>query len=326
MSDANSINDPKATTWNSEEFLNQYEPLKANLVRRDRTSYDKIRVLRAKEYRNTVDIVSQGYYMTEAGSKVKIEGSEEMTNNTRFYSSPFVVSDITPVGYTDVKVVNKDCLEEAVQLIDDGYNPAVLNMASGSNPGGGVVNGAGAQEETLFRRTNLFRSLYQYASYADLYGIEKSENQYPLDRNFGGIYTPNATLFREDESKGYKLMDNPCKISFISVSGVNRPELDEEGLIASHVVETVKNKMRTILRIGLYNGHDSLVLGALGCGAYCNPPRHIAHLFHEVMNEREFAHKYLLIAFAILEDHNSHRNHNREGNYKPFVEEFKDKR
>lgn len=84
----------------------------------------------------------------------------------------------------------------------------------------------------------------------------------------------------------------------------------------------IKNKIRTILRIGLQNGHDSLVLGALGCGAFCNPPQHIALLFHETLNEHEFANKYKHISFAILEDPNSFQEHNKEGNVWYFEHQF----
>lgn len=285
-------------------------------------TYAEIRLLRSKVYIDTISTVNLGFYVTESGKEVAIDGTDEMARNTIFYSRKFYVNYIQPIGNTEIRVKNIDCLKEGEILVSEGYNPAVLNMASRRNPGGGVLNGAGAQEETLFRRTNLFRSLYQFASYASIYGINQSENQYPLDRNFGGIYTPNATLFREGESHNYKLMDNPCKLSFISVAGINRPDLDKNGMIADYLIETVKNKMRTILRIGLANHHDSLVLGALGCGAFCNPPSHVARLFHEVIDEPEFAGKYRLIVFAILEDGNSHRSHNREGNYKPFAEEF----
>jgi hypothetical protein len=196
-------------------------------------------------------------------------------------------------------------------------------MASRSNPGGGVTTGAGAQEETLFRRTNLFRSLYQFAPYAEQYGIRRSSNQYPLDRNFGGVYTPDAIYFRESEQKGYALLNEPVNLSFITVAGMNRPDLTADGMIANHHVEPIKNKIRTIFRIGLVHGHDSLVLGALGCGAFRNPPRHVARLFHEVMDEPEFRNRYRRIVFAILDDHNAHQKHNPEGNFKPFAEEFK---
>jgi uncharacterized protein (TIGR02452 family) len=186
-----------------------------------------------------------------------------------------------------------------------------------------VTTGAGAQEETLFRRTNLFRSLYQFAPYAGQYGIKPSHHQYPLDRNFGGVYTPDAIYFRESEQKGYALLEEPVSLSFITVAGMNRPDLTDDGYIADHHVELIKNKIRTIFRMGLVHGHDSLVLGALGCGAFRNPPRHVARLFHEVMEEPEFKNKYRRIVFAILDDHNAHQKHNPEGNFKPFVEEFR---
>ena len=103
---------------------------------------------------------------------------------------------------------------------------------------------------------------------------------------------------------------------------MNRPKLTKDMMIDESLIEGAKNKMRTILRIGLQHGHDSLVLGALGCGAYRNPPKHIAKLFHEVLVEQEFENKYRYIVFAILEDHNSRKHHNPEGNYTPFKLEF----
>lgn len=36
---------------------------------------------------------------------------------------------------TEIKVVNSDCLEEAIRLRNKGLNPAVLNMASPKRPG-----------------------------------------------------------------------------------------------------------------------------------------------------------------------------------------------
>ena len=94
-------------------------------------------------------------------------------------------------------------------------------------------------------------------------------------------------------------------MSFVAVAAINHPDLDRDGNICEEDAALTKNKMRTMLRIGLLNGHDSIVLGAFGCGAFHNPPKHIARLFHEVIDEKEFKDKYKLIAFAILEDHNS---------------------
>lgn len=313
-----------AWTWDSRrDFLDEYEVLMPRASKGDSISYYKIKELRAREFRNTVELVNNGFYYTEDSERIVLKGYDEMTIGTRFYSSEFSVMDICPDQYsTVVEVVNADCLEEGLRLLDRGYNPAILNMASRQNPGGGVTKGAGAQEETIFRRTNIFRSLYQFVPYSGQYGVKQSRFQYPMDRNFGGIYTPSVTIFREDEAHGYKLMSMPRDLAFISVAGMNRPKLDDAGMIDCSLIEPVKNKIRTIFRLGLKHGHDSLVLGALGCGAFCNPPEHIARLFHEVMKEPEFANKFKLIVFAILEDHNSHRRHNSEGNYLPFKREF----
>lgn len=318
------IHNQLAMTWNSSrDFLESYYPLMEKIKKGDTVSYYKVKELRAKEYRNTIELVNNGYYFTEEGEKVLFENTDKMVSGTRFYTEEFDVNHIpTIVGNTIIEVINSDCIKEGIKLSDAGYNPAILNMANRQNPGGGVTKGAGAQEETIFRRTNIFRSLYQFASYAGQYGIHKSVYQYPMDRNFGGIYTPSVTIFRTDEKNGYKLMKCPREIAFISVAGMNRPKLKPDGMIEDFLVEPIKNKIRTILRIGLEHGHDSLVLGALGCGAFCNPPRHIAGLFNEVLSENEFTNKYKHIVFAILEDHNSHQRHNTEGNYPPFKQEF----
>ena len=310
--------------WDSEkDFLEKYRALMERVKGGDSTAYYQVKELRAKEFRNTVEIVNQGYYVAESGEEYVFPDGSDMMRDTVFYECEIHMDNLPQtVEQTIVDVKNIDCLYAGVQLKEQGYNPAVLNMASRRNPGGGVTTGAGAQEETLFRRTNLFRSLYQFAPYAEQYGIKPLRQQYPLDRNFGGIYTPNAIYFRESEQKGYALLEEPISLSFITVAGMNRPDLTADGMIADHYVEPIKNKIRTIFRMGLIHGHDSLVLGALGCGAFCNPPRHVAHLFHEVMDEPEFKNKYRRIVFAILDDHNAHQRHNPAGNFKPFVEEF----
>ena len=315
---------PAIVSWDPEtDFLIPYRDLMGQFQAGNQRAYSKVKELRSKEFRNTVEIVDQGFYVTERGVRVDFPSDAEMMQHTSFYESEQQFDGPAGEEPTVVEVVDMDCLYAAMQLLEQGFHPAVLNMASRRNPGGGVATGAGAQEETLFRRTNLFRSLYQYAPYAVQYGISPSRFQYPLERNFGGIYTPGAVCFRETEQKGYALMDEPFTVSFISVAGLNRPDLTPEGMSADHHVEAVKNKIRTIFRIGLLHGHDSLVLGALGCGAFRNPPAHVARLFHEVMEETEFRNKYLKIVFAIIDDHNARRAHNPEGNFKPFYEEFR---
>ena len=60
------------------------------------------------------------------------------------------------------------------------------------------------------------------------------------------------------------------------------------------------NKIRTIFRIALVNGHDSLVLGAFGCGAFRLPPEAVAEQFSRVLAEPEFECRFRAVVFAIL--------------------------
>ena len=50
-------------------------------------------------------------------------------------------------------VMNIDCIDIGINLLNKGYNPLILNMADANDLGGVWQCGAGAQEENLFRRT-----------------------------------------------------------------------------------------------------------------------------------------------------------------------------
>lgn len=286
--------------------------------------FHQYRLERIEVFYQTLQMADQGAYTASDGTRVAIEGTEEMCRNSKMYTEEFSVADHPSLDApVPVEVVNDDCLAVAERLVNEGYNPAVLNLANRYNPGGGVLNGSRAQEETLCRRSNLYLSLVQFSPYAGICGVGQREEQYPLALDFGGIYSPGVTVFRLDDTHGYAGMTHPYRAGFITVAGINRPDLTPDGEeIVPRLVPAVKNKLRTILRIGLDNGHDALVLGALGCGAFRNPPAHVARLFHEVFLEPEFANKFRRVVFAILDDHNANLRHNRRGNFLPFYEEF----
>jgi len=282
------------------------------------------RDLRKQIFQSTLKIVQSGGYQIN-DTHIKIPNTLP-ENQTEYFGAPNKLeNNLNPNHQTKYSVINADCLETAELFVKARLNPCVLNLASGKNPGGGVLNGAGAQEENIFRRTNLFLSLYQFASFASEYGIKKNAKSYPLNKNTGGIYSADITVFRGSEQNGYCLLKNPYNAAFVTVSAISKPPLikkKDKLYITDNLVEPTKEKIRTILRIaGKYN-HDCLVLGAFGCGAFANPPNHMALLFKEVFGEEEFAAKFKLVVFSIFEDHNSHREHNPNGNVLPFLEVF----
>lgn len=277
---------------------------------------------RIKVFENTVKIAKKGEYIAPNGETVKIEHEDDMLNGTKFYGRKATVDyDSIPRYETDIKVVNNDCLYEALNLIEKGLKPCVLNMASFITPGGGVTRGSSAQEENIFRRTNIYKSLYQFHHIGDDYGVEQKEERYPLEQNFGGIYTPSVTVFKASEDVNYRMLDNPFLVSVISVPAVKKPPLDN-GKIVPWAIDMIKNKIRQIFDIALEHGHDTLVLSAFGCGAYGTPPEQMAKFFYDTINSKRYKGAFKVIRFAIIDLPSTNGAHNPNGNIKPFQDMF----
>ena len=269
-------------------------------------------------YSNTVAIVRKGGYMSPKGKRVNLPDPKKMVDGTKFYGKK-VVNDYDAISRyeTEIKVIDKDCIYAAKDLIDRGFNPCMLNMASFSTPGGGVTKGSSAQEENIFRRSNIFMSLYQFHSIGENYGVKQREERYPLDYNFGGIYTPHVTIFKGGSDTRYTLLEEPFEVAVVSVSAVKNPTL-HDGKLEPWVIDTTKSKIRQIFDIAIENGHDSLVLSAFGCGAYKTPPTEMARLFKEVIESKKYKRAFKAIHFAIINLPSTNGKHNPEGNFQPF--------
>jgi len=224
-------------------------------------------------------------------------------------------------GYpTQIEVWEMDSIDAGFKLFTENYRPVVLNMANYKHPGGGYKNGAGAQEECLFRRSNYFEFLDgNESSNSKLYEWEL----YPMTE-FGGIYSQNVLIFRANEAEGYRFLLEPYFMSFVAQAAYNIPKRDRDDQnsdrLDKKLEENTEKKIRSILKIALNHGHDSIVLGAFGCGAFNNPPQHIAEIFKKVLEE--FHGCFNKVVFAILEDHNSAQN-SKQGNLKIFRSFFR---
>lgn len=258
-------------------------------------------------------------------------------DETKLYCNSYDVSNLGQIyPETQTGCINADCVDLAEQLISCGYRPAILNLASAKKPGGGYRDGLGAQEESLCRSSNLSLSLYQYGDPKYIYiresGVPSKAIGYPLDRNFGGIYTPNATFFRNNKSKFFTIRDTAFKCDIITVAALSfngRADfsgVDEliyrssDGGFTPDGEEIMLNKIRTIFRMGVEHKRDALVLGAFGCGAYRLAAKEVARLFRVVMGEPEFANKFRLIVFAILES--TRKPNGLDGKFADFYREF----
>jgi hypothetical protein len=226
-----------------------------------------------------------------------------------------------------VKIVNQDTFNAAIDLAKeagssgtDAGRVVVLNMASNINPGGGWLKGSTAQEEALCYRSSLSLSLHK--------------RYYPFQAR-QGIYSPDVVVIRSDMASGHKLLvpetqhaDLPV-VSVLSIAGLRRPDVanapanpdsSSSGTRPGKVFandgdrEMTKDKMRLALRIAASKGHGLLVLGAIGCGAFRNPPEEVANCWLEVLREPEFSGGWWKgVWFAVFDNRN-------EGNFEVFEE------
>lgn len=186
--------------------------------------------------------------------------------------------DPHPVKYiTTITIEDADTLK-AAQRFD---HPACLNFASHKRPGGGykavqnIPMPIKTQEEDLFRRSDLPQSM-------DTPHIRK---HYPL-KGLKGIYTNGVQVWRDE-----KLVPHtPYDIALITVPAVVNPTDDD--------AELVQNKIKRILDIAADNHHNTLILGAWGCGVFRNDPTTIAETFCKYL-KNEFNGVFENVIFAI---------------------------
>lgn len=180
---------------------------------------------------------------------------------------------------TEVFVVKMDTIDCVLKH----QNALLLNMADDFNPGGVVTQGSGAQEENIFRRSNIELTL----DYKVLYPIQPDEV----------IYSPDVTIYRENEKKDYRFMENPRKLCIVSCPAIRHPVL-ENGKLKEKERSMMIKKIDTIFDIAKHFKHEVVVLSAHGCGAWKNPPECIAELYKERIKFYNFKKIY----FAIIEN------------------------
>lgn len=171
---------------------------------------------------------------------------------------------------------------------------AVLNFANPETPGGGVTNGAMAQEECLCRCSNLYPCLNQESVFEDYYNYHrKLGNHFYTDRI---IYSPGITVFKDEE---LQLMpqEDWFQVDVITCAApylAKRKHTNQKALL-----ELFKGRVQNIFEVAAENNVDILILGAFGCGAFKNPPTVVAKAFHEVIDENKYREQFRKIIFAI---------------------------
>ena len=61
-------------------------------------------------------------------------------------------------------------------------------------------------------------------------------------------------------------LSDPYKVVMIACPGLYRPQIDPSGKLTAKHIQQLERKLDLVLKLAACFGHDSVVLGPMGCG------------------------------------------------------------
>ena len=249
-------------------------------------TYPMKKSTRAAKAQETLTIIDAGYYLCD-GEKINVkEDVRRSIDNSVLHRGGEFGSVMEVVEQmlgelklaTKLTVENMTVLEGAARMAKSAGQIGCLNFASAKNPGGGFLNGALAQEESLAVSSSLYGTQMKNHEF---YSSHQSQKTYLYSDNM--IYSPDVVVFRDDDGE---LLQQPYKLSIITSPATNigaiRTNKPEE---MQYVEETMLCRMDKVLGLFVYYGIKRLLLGAWGCGVFQNEPEDIAKWFAYYLKE-----------------------------------------
>lgn len=239
--------------------------------------------------RDTVAIAEHGIYRTADGEVAIGSQIARAVAGTRLYLPEHAVAVPTPVDAAPtIEVTNESTLAATRRL---GGNPACLVFASARNPGGGFLNGAQAQEESLARSSALYPCL---RAADDFYTHHRTHPE--LIYSDRVIYSPAVPVFRDDKGA---LLPAPYPVSFLTTAAPNRSAIVRgQPQYLPDLPAVLARRATRILQVAAANGHRRLVLGAWGCGVFGNEPITVAAAFTAALRRSPW---FEQVVFAVLD-------------------------
>lgn len=225
----------------------------------------------------TLRILKQGYYGYE-GRRVEIGAAHQAAVAQSVLIPPD--EQLTRSGYgpgtPEVTVDPRSAVDVILALRQQGIcRPGVLNFASAKNPGGGFLNGAMAQEESLAASSGLYPTQCAHPEY------------YEVNRACGtmsytdyAIYSPGVVFFRDG---GFRLLPEPVQANVLTLPAVNYGQVLLKGEDPAGAKAAMKARMDRALHIFAHRGDKVLILGAYGCGVFRNSPADVARWWRELL-------------------------------------------
>ena len=205
------------------------------------------------------------------------KGRKKLMNDVIFYDDGHVFEPLKAKYLTRTFIIENDTFSMASGV----ENSCCLNFASYKNPGGGYKGPAQAQEEDLFRRSNL----------PALLDNETMLEYYPIT-GLKGFYCPKVVVNKDTDLEDIE----PFETSVITLAAVKNPQPGEEQLM--------KDKIERVFKIAADNDVENLILGSWGSGAYNCSPVFMAKSFKEYLEKCDGVFKTVIFAIPDRESKN----------------------
>jgi len=266
------------------------------------------RTTRAHVARETLEILDKGFYESLAGQVVHIKGALEaaISGSVHYRPTDFdevfalrdhIMSERCTQPATEFEVANETTLGAAERLTqaDGNANVPALNFASAKNTGGGFLNGSQAQEESLARASGLYPCIAQMQA---MYDVNKGFRSCLYTDNM--IYSPKVPVFRDDRDH---LLEAPYLVSFVTAPAVNAGVVRRrEPENVPRIENVMRGRMEKVLSLAVIHHHETLILGAWGCGVFQNNPRDVARWFGDHLTGNGlFSRAFKKVVFAVLD-------------------------
>ena len=251
--------------------------------------------------RETLTIMEQGYYERE-GKRIDIRTDMEASVSRSFLLTPiqgeallkkYPLPQNTTSGTCIQYVKNISTVDAVRELAGEKKNGiGVLNFASAKNPGGGFLNGAMAQEESLAASSTLYQTLTAHEEY-----YQSNRNQNSMIYTDHAIYSPDVVFFRDGR---FQLVEPFVKASVLTLPAVNMGQVLLKGEDITQARRAMRQRMKLALAIFADQQARHLVLGAYGCGVFRNDPNQVAAWWQELLEEGMSRH-FETVFYAVLD-------------------------
>lgn len=256
------------------------------------------RSTRAVIAKDTLAILKKGSYQNSLNKPVHLAKAQKAAERQTVLYEPQQLLDLiqeqlpAPSSQeTEFMVNGLSTLDSVLEQYLTDPNLVCLNFASAKNPGGGFLNGSQAQEESIARATGLYPCQL------------KAEDYYKENRTHSSclytdhiIYSPNVPIIKDE--KGV-LLDELAFSAMITAPAVNAGAVQRnEPQNAEKINFFMQRRMEMVLAICKQKQHETLILGAWGCGVFQNDPTVIATLFKELLVGK-YANQFKRVIFSI---------------------------